>query len=149
MLAIRMTRVGSKKKPYFRVVVTEARSARESDFVENLGTYHPRSKPAKVEINKERVQHWLKMGARPSDSVRTLLSKHLTRDLAIPVVTQPAVQAATSTPLASAREDESTRSPQAGPTASPEPGEASSPQAEFLASKSASFTVWPNTRGSG
>lgn len=90
MLAIRMRRVGSKKKPYFRVVVTEARSARESDFVENLGTYHPRSRPAKVEINKERVQHWIKMGARPSDSVRTLISKHLTRDLAAPAVTPAA-----------------------------------------------------------
>ena len=84
MLAIRMRRVGSKKKPYFRVVVTEARSARESSFVENLGTYNPRSKPAKVEINKERVQHWLKRGARPSDSVRTLIAKHLSRDLSAP-----------------------------------------------------------------
>jgi small subunit ribosomal protein S16 len=83
MLAIRMTRVGSKKKPYFRVVVTEARTSRESDFVENLGTYNPRSKPAQVEINKERIEHWLKQGARPSDSVRTLLSRHLSRDLAV------------------------------------------------------------------
>ena len=82
MLVIRMRRVGSKKKPYFRVVVTEARSARESSFIENVGTYHPRSKPAKVEINKERVQHWLGKGAKPSDTVRTLLHKHLTRDLA-------------------------------------------------------------------
>jgi small subunit ribosomal protein S16 len=86
MLVIRMRRVGSKKKPYFRMVVTEGRSKVESDFVENVGTYHPRSKPAKVEINKERVQHWLSKGARPSDSVRTLLAKHLTRDLAIPLV---------------------------------------------------------------
>jgi small subunit ribosomal protein S16 len=86
-----MTRVGSKKKPYFRVVVTEARTPRESSFVENLGTYNPRVKPAKVEINKERVQHWLKQGARPSDSVRTLLAKHLTRDLAAPPA--PAVDA--------------------------------------------------------
>jgi len=91
MLSIRMTRVGSKKKPYFRVVVTEARSKRESDFVETLGTYNPRVKPAKVELNKERVQHWLGKGARPSDSVRTLLQKHLTRDLAA----VPAVAAAT------------------------------------------------------
>ena len=83
MLVIRMRRVGSKKKPYFRVVVTEARSARESSFIENVGTYHPRSKPAKVEINKERVQHWLGKGAKPSDTVRTLLHKHLTRDLAV------------------------------------------------------------------
>jgi small subunit ribosomal protein S16 len=85
-----MTRVGSKKKPFFRVVVTEARSAREGSFVENLGTYNPRSKPAKVEINKERIQHWISQGARPSDSVRTLLEKHLSRDLT-PVAT-PAVQ---------------------------------------------------------
>lgn len=81
MLVIRMRRVGSKKKPFFRVVVTEARSARESTFVENVGTYHPRAKPAKVEIDKGRVQYWLTKGARPSDSVRTLLKKHLTRDL--------------------------------------------------------------------
>jgi small subunit ribosomal protein S16 len=81
MLSIRMTRVGSKKKPFFRVVVTEARSKRESEFVEMLGTYNPRVKPAAVELNKDRVQHWLGKGARPSDSVRTLLAKHLTRDL--------------------------------------------------------------------
>jgi small subunit ribosomal protein S16 len=73
--------MGSSKKPYFRVVVQEARSARESSFVENLGTYHPRLKPAQVELNKARLAHWLKHGARPSDSVRTLLAKHLSRDL--------------------------------------------------------------------
>ena len=89
MLAIRMRRVGSKKKPYFRVVVTEAKSARESSFVENVGTYNPRSKPAVVEINRERVQHWLKRGAQPSNSVRTLLARHLTRDLT-PQVEVPA-----------------------------------------------------------
>ena len=75
MVVIRMMRVGSKKKPYFRVVVTEARTARESSFVENLGTYNPRAKPALVQINKERVEHWLKKGARPSDSVRTLIGE--------------------------------------------------------------------------
>ena len=91
MLAIRMRRVGSKKKPYFRVVVTEAKSARESSFVENVGTYNPRSKPAQVEINKVRIEHWLKKGARPSDSVRTLLSKHLSRDLSA-VAETPAAQ---------------------------------------------------------
>ena len=90
MLAIRMRRVGSKKKPYFRVVVTEAKSARESSFVENLGTYNPRSKPAVVEINKERVQYWLQKGARPSDSVRTLIANHVTRDLSAPVETPAA-----------------------------------------------------------
>ena len=91
MLSIRMTRVGSKKKPYFRLVVTEGRTALQSSFVENLGTYNPRTKPAQVELNKDRVQHWLGKGARPSDSVRTLLAKHLTKDLAAtPVVTAEA-----------------------------------------------------------
>ena len=85
MLSICMTRVGSKKKPYFRVVVTEGRTALQSSFVENLGTYNPRAKPAQVAINKERVQYWLQKGAKPSDSVRTLLAKHLTRDLSAPV----------------------------------------------------------------
>ena len=90
MLSIRMTRVGSKKKPYFRVVVCEARSGLLGDVIENVGTYNPRSKPAKVEINKARVQHWLKQGARPSDSVRTLIAKHLSRDLAPAVETRAA-----------------------------------------------------------
>jgi len=81
MLSIRMTRVGSKKKPYFRVVLAEGRSGLQGDVVENLGTYNPRSKPAQVNINKERIEHWVKRGARPSDSVRTLLSRHLSRDL--------------------------------------------------------------------
>jgi small subunit ribosomal protein S16 len=85
MVVIRMMRVGSKKKPYFRVVVTEARTARESSFVENVGTYNPRMKPAQVNINKQRVEHWLKKGAKPSDSVRTLFRHHLSRDLSAPV----------------------------------------------------------------
>ena len=81
MLSIRLRRMGSTKKPYFRVVLQEARSARESSFIENLGTYNPRSKPAKVELEKARIEHWLSKGARPSDSVRTLLAKHLSKDL--------------------------------------------------------------------
>ena len=91
MLVIRMRRVGTTKKPYFRVVVTEARSARESSFVENVGTYNPRTKPATVEINKARIAHWLKCGAKPSDSVRTLLAKHVSKDLSA-VAETPAAQ---------------------------------------------------------
>jgi small subunit ribosomal protein S16 len=85
-----MTRVGSKKKPFFRLVVSEGRSAVQGSVVELVGTYNPRTKPAKVEINTARVQYWISKGAKPSDSVRTLLSTHLTKDLSAPVET-PAV----------------------------------------------------------
>jgi small subunit ribosomal protein S16 len=80
MLSIRMRRVGSKKRSYYRVVVTEGRTPREGAFLEILGTYNPRTKPATVEIDRERVNHWIKRGARPSDSVRTLIARHLTKD---------------------------------------------------------------------
>jgi small subunit ribosomal protein S16 len=63
--------------------VTEGRSGRDSSFVENVGTYNPRSKPAEVAIDKSRLAHWLKRGAKPSDTVRTLLAKHVSRDLSV------------------------------------------------------------------
>ncbi|MBA3270917.1 MAG: 30S ribosomal protein S16 [Acidobacteria bacterium] len=80
MLSIRMRRAGSKKRPFYRVVVAEGRDPREGAFHEILGTYNPRTKPAKVEIDRERLNHWIKSGARPSDTVRTLLARHLTKD---------------------------------------------------------------------
>jgi small subunit ribosomal protein S16 len=78
MVAIRLRRAGSKKRPFFRVVVTDSRAARDSSFVEILGHYNPRSKPALVQVDKERVDFWMKRGAQPSDSVRTLIKNHLT-----------------------------------------------------------------------
>lgn len=80
MLSIRMRRTGSKKRAYYRVVVTEGRTPREGSFVEILGIYNPRTKPATFEIDRQRVNHWIKQGARPSDSVRTLMARHLTKD---------------------------------------------------------------------
>ena len=81
MLSIRMRRTGSKTRPHYRVVVAEGRSPREGGFLETLGFYNPRTRPATVEINRERVEHWIGVGARPSDSVRTLLRRHLTKNL--------------------------------------------------------------------
>ena len=78
MLAIRLRRAGSKKRPFFRVVVTDSRTARDSSFVEILGHYNPRTKPAIVKVDAERLQHWLSKGAQPSDTVRTLIARHLT-----------------------------------------------------------------------
>lgn len=75
MLAIRMRRVGAKKAPFFRVVVADHREARDGGFVEILGNYYPRSTPEKLELNRERVDYWLSKGARPSDTVRTLIAR--------------------------------------------------------------------------
>ena len=97
MLSIRMRRTGSKKRPFYRVVVTEARTPREGGFLETLGFYNPRTKPAVVEINRDRVAHWIGVGARPSDSVRTLLSRHLTKDRgAVPAPVSAAAAAPTA-----------------------------------------------------
>ena len=82
MLAIRMRKMGSKKRPFFRLVVTDSRVARDSRFVEILGHYNPRLKPAKVEINRERIDYWVKQGAKMSDTVRTLVKRHVSPPLA-------------------------------------------------------------------
>ena len=73
MLAIRLRRAGSKKRPFFRVVVADSRAARDSSFVEILGHYNPRTKPAIVHVDKERVDYWLGKGAQPSEAVQKLL----------------------------------------------------------------------------
>ena len=75
MLAIRLRRMGSKKRSYYRVVVTDSRSARDSSFVEVLGHYNPRTKPETLEINRDRLEHWIKAGAQPSDTIRTLVAR--------------------------------------------------------------------------
>jgi small subunit ribosomal protein S16 len=90
MLAIRLRRTGSKKRPYFRVVVTDSRTARDSSFVEVLGSYNPRTKPETLEINRDRLAHWLKAGAQPSDTVRTLVARMPEVPAAVAATEQPA-----------------------------------------------------------
>ena len=75
MLAIRLRRTGSKKRPFFRVVVTDSRTARDSRFVEVLGHYNPRTTPETLKIDRERLEHWLKTGAQASDTIRTLVAR--------------------------------------------------------------------------
>ena len=104
MVAIRLRRAGSKKRPFFRIVVTDSRAARDSSFVEILGHYNPRMKPALVDIRQERVDYWIGKGAQPSDSVRTLIARHLTVKPAAPAAAvttaAPAAPVATSAPAA-------------------------------------------------
>jgi small subunit ribosomal protein S16 len=75
MLSIRLRRTGSAKKPYYRVVVADSRDWRDGRFVETLGHYDPRRNPAVVKIDTERAEYWITRGARPSETVRSLLKR--------------------------------------------------------------------------
>jgi small subunit ribosomal protein S16 len=72
---IRLKRIGSKKQPYYRLVVADQRTPRDGRTVEDLGTYGPVLDPPLLQINQERVLHWLMQGAQPSDTARSILSK--------------------------------------------------------------------------
>ncbi len=78
MLRIRLTRMGAKKKPFYRVVVTEQRQARDGRFVEIVGHYNPGTNPALVEMNLERVRYWMAKGAQPSETVSSLVKRVVT-----------------------------------------------------------------------
>ena len=73
MLKIRLRRMGAKKDAFYRLVVSDSRSTPRGRFVDVLGTYDPRTDPAAVKIDVERAERWLSKGARPSDTVRSLL----------------------------------------------------------------------------
>ncbi len=73
MLRIRLTRIGKKKKPFYRVVVAPSQSPRSGRFVEIVGHYNPITDPAQIYFNEERVRYWLNTGAQPTDSVERLL----------------------------------------------------------------------------
>ena len=75
MLSIRLKRVGTTKKPHYRVVVADSRAWRDGRFVETLGHYDPRRSPAVVKIDAARAEFWIGKGARPSETVRSLLKK--------------------------------------------------------------------------
>ncbi|ASS99966.1 MULTISPECIES: 30S ribosomal protein S16 [Geobacillus] len=72
---IRLKRMGTKKKPFYRIVVADSRSPRDGRFIETIGTYDPVAEPAQVKIDEELALKWLQNGAKPSDTVRNLLSK--------------------------------------------------------------------------
>jgi small subunit ribosomal protein S16 len=75
MLVIRLRRAGSTRRPFFRIVVAESSSPREGRFVEVVGSYNPRTQPETVNVDRDRLAHWIKSGAQPSDTVRTLLDR--------------------------------------------------------------------------
>ncbi len=72
---IRLARAGAKKRPYYRIVAADARSPRDGRFLEKLGTYDPTTNPATVVIDRPRVEHWIGVGAKPTETVRRLLRR--------------------------------------------------------------------------
>ena len=75
MVTMRLSRIGSKKRPYYRIVVIDKRRARNGRFLEVLGQYNPIANPVQLEINAERTQYWLGKGAAPSETVLSFLRK--------------------------------------------------------------------------
>lgn len=72
---IRLTRLGRKKKPFYRIVVADSESPRDGKFLDIVGTYDPLQDPAKIEINDRKLQDWLTRGALPSTTVKSLIKK--------------------------------------------------------------------------
>lgn len=72
---IRLKRMGAKKKPFYRLVVADARAPRDGRFIEELGFYNPITEPPTVKIDEEKALFWLSRGAQPSDTVKSLLKK--------------------------------------------------------------------------
>jgi small subunit ribosomal protein S16 len=70
---IKLKRLGKIREPYYRIVVADARTKRDGRAIEEIGKYHPKADPSLIEVNSERVQHWLSVGAQPTDPVRVLL----------------------------------------------------------------------------
>ncbi len=70
---IKLKRLGKIREPYYRIVIADSRTKRDGRAIEEIGKYHPKAEPSVIEVNSERVQHWLSVGAQPTDPVRVLL----------------------------------------------------------------------------
>ena len=75
MVKIRLKRMGMKKEPFYRIVITDSRNARDGRAIEEIGYYNPVSEPVQLKINEERAKYWLSVGAQPTDTTRGLLTK--------------------------------------------------------------------------
>lgn len=73
---IRLARFGAKKKPYYRIVAADSQSRRDGRFIEQLGSYNPNLNPPAVELQRDRYDHWIGVGAQPSDTVAALVRRH-------------------------------------------------------------------------
>ena len=75
MVKIRLKRVGAKKAPFYHIVVADSRSPRDGKIIEQLGTYNPMVEPSDIKLDKEKVEKWIKNGAKPTETVKALIEK--------------------------------------------------------------------------
>jgi small subunit ribosomal protein S16 len=97
---VRLTRVGSKKNPIWRVVVADQRSPRDGRFIETIGRYNPQTHPSTIAIDEERLEHWLARGAQPTGAVKQLMKAQAKTGR--PAVADAEAQTATAAPAAAA-----------------------------------------------
>ncbi len=76
MVKIRLQRFGAKKAPFYHIVVADSRSPRDGRIVEQVGTYDPMKNPAEIKLDMEKVEAWIKNGAKPTDTVKALIEKN-------------------------------------------------------------------------
>lgn len=74
-VVLRLARAGAKKRPYYHVVATDSRNPRDGKFIEAIGAYDPNQEPAKIAFDSARLEYWLKVGARPSETVADLIKR--------------------------------------------------------------------------
>ncbi len=74
-VVLRLSRAGAKKMPFYHVVAPDSRNPRDGKFIEAIGSYDPNQEPPKLELNRERLEHWLKVGATPSETVAGLIKR--------------------------------------------------------------------------
>ncbi len=75
MVKIRLTRLGSLKKPFYRIIVADSKARRDGPFIEIIGTYDPKKEPSEIKLKLERAKYWIGQGAQPTDRVKRLLDK--------------------------------------------------------------------------
>ena len=135
---LRLTRFGAKKRPYYRIVVADSRSRRDGRFLEQIGTYDPKVDPPRVTLKAGRIRHWLAQGARPTDTVKALLRKHLRRAEQAEQEAARAAAAKASAAESTAAEPAPAEPPTASEAVSEAPGGAAGDEAAPAAEDAAS-----------
>lgn len=126
MVKIRLRRVGATKRPMYRIVAADSHAPRDGRFIENLGYYHPLTEPATIVVKQDRVEHWLRHGAQPTEVVERILKRAAEAPAAVAEPAQPAprraraaAKPAAEAPVAEAPPTEPAEEPAEAPTEEP------------------------------